>query len=195
MGSGMLRPTAPARVAIDAERAERIVDLVGERVYRDVVIPRTNVRGKMRLITRAEKSQIREDVRRELGGRGFPVDVSALSALGAGEEWHAELAVRTLQKAIRDPNDPSLELAPLEDWRDCDEGQLDALLTEYEDLEALLDPLGGTVELTEGELAALVDAAKKKAVNLLLSYGSRKLAALVTTLVARLESSATAPSS
>lgn len=176
-----LRPTHAAPDDVES-RAQQLVDLVGARVHHDIVIPRTGIRAKLRLCSRSEISEARAEARRALEANGFPVDASAVTALGAGDEWTYELAIRVLAVAVRDPSNVGLALASLEDWRECDDSQIAALGKMYEDLEAELDPLGdNSAPLTEADHAAIVNAAKKKERAVLMSFGSRKLSAFLLT--------------
>lgn len=175
-----LRPTSSSSSGRSDPAAA--TELVGARVHVDVTIPRSGVRGRMRLISRAEKFAVEAETRGALEGAGFPVDASAFGALGAGDQWQYERAVRILAIAVRDPANEALALAPLDDWRGLDDDQIAALWQDYQDLEARLDPLGSElVALTDAEVAAFVAAAKKKDVAILMSYGSRKLASFIAT--------------
>jgi hypothetical protein len=178
-----LRPTiGDPRAASDDTDVEDLVDLVGARRHIDVVIPRTQITAKMRLCSRREISEARAEARRALQAEGFPVDASAVAALGAGEEWQYELAVRTLAVAIRNPKKTELALASLDDWRECDDDQIAALMKTYDDFAARIDPLGENAPgLTEPEVHALIAAAKKKDADTLMSFGSRKLASFILT--------------
>jgi hypothetical protein len=180
-----LRPASSSATAEERaeRRAEQIVSAVGARVHIEITIPRTDVVAKMRLCTRREISEARAEARQHMESNGFPVDASAFGALGATDEWTYELAVRMLQKAVRDPANVELELAPIDDWRECSDDQIAALGKVYEDLEQQLDPLGDRISLTEAEIAALLNASKKKAVDTLMAYGSRKLALFAITSV------------
>ena len=105
--------------------------------------------------------------------------------LGVYREWHEELATRTLAVAVREPADVSRPLAPLTEWEECDDEQIAALWKQYQDLEECLDPLGADhAVLTDADVAAMRDASKKKDVDLLMSFGSRRLAAFVTSTAA-----------
>lgn len=174
-----LRPSKPVR-ELDAEEVVA-VSLSGARVHVDVVVPRTSIKGRMRLVSRAEVSAIRAESRSYLIGSGFPVDAAGISAMGALDEWNAEMAVRHLAIAIRSADDEDEPLSTLEEWRDCDDDQIAAMWQEYRDLERRLDPLGNLATLTEAEGIAIRDASKKKDADLLTSYGSRKLAAFLIT--------------
>lgn len=195
MTAGRLRPTL-TNPRSPAERAEDLVtsSLLGTPVHVDIVVPRTTVKAKMRLATRAERFEAEAETRRVLQAAGFPVDATAVSALGAHDQWQYELGARILAVAVRDPGAPECPLAPLEEWRQCDDDQLDALWDRYEDLEAELDPLGTGPGLTKEERTALIAAAKKGDASLLMSYGSRKLALFAISSAEEPASSPTPPS-
>lgn len=175
-----LRPPPPP--ADTPARGALTAGLVGARVHVDVTVPRTSVRGRMRLLSRAENQAVDAEARVHLRSLGYPVDNPSL--LPTYAEWHNEIAARTLAIAVRDPADVSRELAPLTEWLECEDDQIAALWREYQDLEERLDPLRGEgVHVSEAEALAIREAAKKKDVVLLMSYGSQKLAHFATTSV------------
>lgn len=186
-----LRPTMHSSPA--ARASELVERTLAAPAFVDVVVPRTSVAGKMRLVTRAERFEATAEARKALEAAGFPVDVSAAAALGANEQWHNELGVRLLAIAVRDPANTDRALASLEEWRECDDDQLDAMWVRYQDLAAEFDPLGAGT-LTEADAAAIASAAKKKDAGLLMSYGSRKLALYAISSAAPPASSETSPS-
>ena len=150
---------------------ELVAAILGARVHVDIVVPRTSITGRMRLLSQAERSKIQSEARiavATLGAEGANVDLFS--------EFREEKVVRSIAIAIRDPADESRPLADLADWIECDEDQLAALWERYQDLSAALDPLGANVEITEIEVLEIEAAAKKKDLDLLTSYGSRKLA-------------------
>jgi hypothetical protein len=157
--------------------------VLGARVFVDVTIPRTALAGRMRLLSRGERRMVTAAARKELAAKGFPVDVNAVVALGATDEWNAEIAIRTLAIAVRDPKNAGHVLGTLEDWQELDDEQIGALWARYEDLRAELDPLADSATVTEADLGAIRDAAKKKELTLLMSYGSQKLARFAITTV------------
>lgn len=179
-----LKPSAPAKPAAPP-RSTLAVGVLTSRVHREITIPRTSVRGAMRLLSRSEVASVRAACR------------DALSALATGpalegfREWHEELAVRTLAVAVRDPDDNAEPLASLSDWQECDDEQIGAVWEWYQDLEAELDPLGADGGLTSADVDVMLAAAKKKGGALLMSFGSRKLAAFAITLAEQLSSSPT----
>lgn len=153
-------------------------EVLGARVFVEVTVPRTSVRGSMRLLTRAEARLIRVQARRfveaEIGVTG--------PAAEAMIELHEEIATRTVAIAVRDPANRDIELADLSSWEACDDDQISQLFERYQDLEAELDPIG-TSSVTEEEVLAIREAAKKKDEILLRSYGSRRLARFAITSV------------
>lgn len=185
----------PASPSTSEERAEELVERVlGRPAYIDIVVPRTTVRAKMRLPKRSERFQANADARRALADGGFPIDASAAAALGAGEQWHYELGARLLAVCVRDPQDPDGQpLATLEEWRECDDDQLDALWERFQDLEAELNPMdAGT--LSPADAIAIEAAAKKKDAGSLMSFGSRRLALFAITSTSQPASSTTSES-
>lgn len=178
---GRLTPTMPSPLRTAEDRADELVaQTLGASPHIDIVIPRTQVAGKMRLPKRSERFEATSAARQALKEAGFPIDATAATALGAQEQWHYELGVRLLAVAVRDPNDVSRPLASVEEWRECDDDQLDATWERFEDLQAQLDPMeAGT--LSQADAIAIAAASKKKDVVLLMSFGSRKLALFATT--------------
>jgi hypothetical protein len=151
------------------------------RVHIDVTIPRTTIKARMRLVSRAEALAIKSTVFRRFKD-AFDTQVTSLTVA----DWNLEIAVRHLAVAVRDPADETRPLAMIDHWLECDDEQIAALWEQYQDLRDQLDPLGGdAAPLTEQELGELEAAAKKKDVAVLTSFGSRKLARYVTTLAAR----------
>lgn len=177
-----LRPTTPSlpQGTSSEAAADDVADGLGARVHIDVTIPRTSIRGRMRLLGRAETFAVTAEARQALAAGGFPVDATAATALGANENWQYELIARTLAIAVRNPRDEARALASVDDWRDCDDDQLAALYQEYKDHATRIDPLGaGAAQLTEEQVVFLRAAAKKKDSDLLISFGSRRLASFI----------------
>lgn len=160
--------------------AAQAVDFLGARRYRDIIIPRSNIAGKMRLVSRAEEFAVDADTRKFLSLNSFPVDGAAHSSLGAPLAWNFERIVRILHKAIREPANVGRELASLDDYRDLDDDQLDALWAMYEDWRAEIDPVGAG-SITEDEFAKMLELAKKKDAAGLMRFGSSKLARFAIT--------------
>jgi hypothetical protein len=179
-------PRAPAPPATDGPGgASSLVEAVLSGVmYREVTVPRTEVAGKMRLLRRSEETEVRMAVRRELAER-FGLQDGGPGILEAYAEWREAWRLHFLARAIRDPRDPERPLATVDEWATCDDVQLLALWSLYQDLEAELDPFGPTAPpLTEEEAGAIRAAAKKGDLDLLTSFGSRRLALFTRSSVA-----------
>lgn len=176
----------PAGGEDDDEGGERMVDAVLAGVqWRDVTVPRTKYRGKMRILKRTEESAVRVEVRRELA-ETHGITSDRPNVLETFPEWNEERVLRVLAIAIRHPRNPARPLATIDEWSECDDLQLGALWQAYKDFEAELDPLGANGPgLTPGELEELKAAAGKGDVDLLMSYGSRKLALFISSSVAQ----------
>lgn len=159
------------------------VELLGARVHIDVTIPRTTVRGRMRLCTRSERSAIHAETRAHFVSIGAPVTAASLVEPDVMSEHLAERAVRHLAVAVRDPKDEAKSLHDLAWWRDLDDDQIGALWVTYNDHAAKLDPIGQNTELTVEEVGQLRAAAGKGDVDSLMSFGSHKLAIFATTSV------------
>lgn len=191
-----LRPStgASSREPVDADSVASVA-LTGARPFLDIVIPRTAIKARLRLCSRREEFQAKAEARAAMLEAGYPVDGNAIGALGAAEQWLAEVMVRMLAIAVREPgtspNPPAL--ATLEDWQDCDDQQLIALWTMYQDHEHRHDPIGAD-RLTDEELAAIVAASKKKDADSLMAFGSRRLALYAITTASPPASSAIPPS-
>lgn len=167
---GSAAPVTPSEADIRAA-------MLGARTFVEVTIPRTNIRARMRICSRKEELEAKAAARHAMAEAGFPIDHQALTALGAHEQWLGEVMVQIIAVAVRDP-DPKQDraLATLDDWRECDDMQLVELWNAYQDLLQQLDPVGAKVVLSTEDLASLTAAAKKKDADLLMLFGSRKLA-------------------
>lgn len=156
------------------------------RVHVPVEIPRTAVKGQMRLVGRSEALQIVSEARELFKSKKLPTEPATLAAAGLLSEWNAEVAVRHLAIAVRRPDDASRPLESLDEWRECDDEQISALWEQYKDLQDRIDPLA-KLDLGDADRAAIEAAAKKKPaeVDLLTSYGSRRLALYVISTVAQ----------
>lgn len=193
-----LRPTSPSSTRAEhlADQADATVRLVGSRPFIDITIPRTNIKARLRLCSRREEFQAKAEARRAMIEAGYPVDANAVGALGAGEQWIAEVMVRMIAVAVREAGtDPDPRaLASLDDWQDCDDQQLLALWTIYQDHEQRHDPVGADA-LTDEEIDQLVAASKKKDADTLMAFGSRRLALFAITTASRPATSETPRSS
>lgn len=154
-------------------------DVLGAREFVDVVVPRTSIAGRMRLLSRRENNEARLATLHALAAMG--IDSKTSSSIYV-DEWNAEFNARILSTAVREPKDIDKPLADIEDWRQCDDDQITALFVQYNDLAYKIDPLANPSELAKDEIDAMSSAAKKKLADILLSYGSRKLALFAITL-------------
>lgn len=171
-----LRPTMGRKPADPVAAGELVASVMGARVHIDVTVPRTTVAGRMRVLTRAESKQVRAESRRECQRLGVGDE-----GLEYARDFLEEVGTRSVALAVRQPGNEALALAPLEEWQECDEDQIASLWQTYKDLEESLDPIG--VGCSDAEFILIQDAAKKKAVTILRSFGSRKLAAYLSTSV------------
>lgn len=185
-----LRPTMPAAALAPRAtfgespvRAGALASAVlGARVYVDIVVPRTSVAAKLRVLGSAETAAATTEARLAMTDDGFPTTMAAHGELGGSDRWNFEMVTRQLAIAVRDAASPDRPLAGVDEWQSCDEDQLAALWTRLQDLEAELNPLGDSApELTDADIAAITDAAKKKALTALVSFGSLKLARFAIT--------------
>lgn len=110
--------------------------------------------------------------------------------------FDASLAVRTLARAVRDPDDPTHKtpFGTLEQWRELDEDIITAAWTVYADTRYRLNPLDN-IEITDQDLAGITLALQKKSAMLLRSYGVAKLSRYLLTTASQPASSTTSPSS
>lgn len=186
--TGLLRPQGsapPSHAARDTReaRAALAAGVLDARAFVEMAVPRTRgpVRGRMRLLTRSEVRQVRQESR--LGLAALGLDEAARSpAPEAFREWHEELVPRTVAVAMR-ALEGDAPLASLEEWQLCDDAQIETLWNRYRDLEQAVDPLA-LPTLTDADLDAIRDAAKKKDAVALISYGSSALLSYVITSVA-----------
>lgn len=181
--SGFARPAGAGPVEDPARRkAVHMVDavLLGRR-WRDVKVSGADVSGRMRLLTRGELSQVRDEIRASLANRG--ITASSPGVLEGFVEWREEHILRTLAVAVRDADDNPL--GSVDDWSMLTDVQLLELWDIYRDFEATLDPFGDQgPDLTEVEFRELLAAAKAGAIGQLMAYGSYKLARFATSTAA-----------
>jgi hypothetical protein len=180
-------------LVVETGAAEVVGRALSAIVHIDIVVPRTNIRGKLRLVSRRERLEIVAELRAFLTEKGFQVDSNASSQLLGSEAWNYELAARMFSVAVRDPEDPSVPLATIDEWRDCDDAQLDAMWDFYEAHNRTIDPLASG-ELSRKEVDDIVAAAKKGDASLLMFFGLRRLALFVITSVSPHASSPTSES-
>lgn len=179
MSTGRLRPTEPDAKAL----GDGLSDLRGARVHIDVTIPRTKIAGRMRLVDRDEALAIKSETRKLFARDGL-LDTEGRVVGVASDDWNAEIGVRHLAIAVRDPGDVEKPIASLAEWRECDDDQIAGLWNRYQDLREQIDPLGEAEEslrLSVEDLDVIREAVKKKAASVLMSFGSRKLAIYMLT--------------
>ena len=180
---GFARPVAEGAAPTPTQRkAVHMVDAVmlGRR-WRDVTIAGTDLRGRMRLLTRAETAKNRDDVRAALAARGLAA--GAPGVLEGFPEWREEMILRTVAVAVRDDQDEPL--GTIADWSELTDVQLSALWDAYQDFETELDPFGSEgAALTASDARAILEAAKAGAIGQLMAFGSYKLARFATSSVA-----------
>lgn len=167
-------PTATGAPIVVREHADLLSG--GGRAHAEITVPRTEIRGRMRIISRSELAEVKRETRKYFADAKMPCDPNTLAAAGYLEEWNLEIVARVLAIAIRDPKDESLQLATVEDWRDCDDDQLDQLYARYQDYREEIDPLGPSSKLSAEQCLAIADLAKKGEASLLMQFGSWKLA-------------------
>ena len=166
--------TAPRDMA---KAGEELADGLGSREFVDVFFPGTKIRGRMRLVDRAEAFSVKGEAldafrRAKIVGESGAVPAVAL------DDWNVEIAARHLAIAVRDPADVSKALKPLAAWRALDDDQIAGAWSDYQDLRDRLDPLGDDApRLSESEFAVMREAVKKKESAILMSFGLRKLTA------------------
>lgn len=176
MTTGRLKPTEPADAA---KIGAGLADLLGARLHVDVTIPRTTIAGAMRLVDRTESLAIKAATRKVFQAAGLITEAGNVVET-AVDDWNAEIGVRHLALAVRDPSNHAKPLDSLDEWRQCDDDQIAGLWNRYQDLREELDPLGAnedTLKLSAADLEMMRAASKKKEHGLLMSFGSRKLAA------------------
>lgn len=181
---GRFAPITPAAAERVAESALAGASL---RVHVDVEIPGTGIKGRMRILTRAESLLVKADALALFKERGM-INRDGSIAAAAIDDWKSELAVRHLAVAVRladaEIDEP---LAPVEDWRDeLSDEQISGPWDRYQDLLAEIDPLGDeTIDrLTASDVERIREASKKKDVVLVRSFGLHKLALYAITTAA-----------
>lgn len=153
--------------------------VAGARAFIDVKVPRTNIVGKMRVLSRQERLTVRVEAREYLEKIGIkgPLEVTT--------EWHEEIATRTVAVAMRSPDNVDDTIATLQAWNTCDEGQIDYVWQAYKDLLDKLDPLDEESRISDEDYRAILAAAKKKDPTTLRSYGCSMLAGFAISTVER----------
>jgi hypothetical protein len=178
-----LRPKRPGAAGDDRKVVpELAAGVLKGREFRPVTVPRTEVKGDMRLVTAAEVKDIRYACRAMMAEMGIQGH-----GLTAYPEYLEEFNLRLVAASIRLPAARDQPLADIDAWRQCDPDQIATLFALYQAMEAELDPLGagaaGELGITEQELAEIEALAKRKDVGQLTSFGSPKLARALTSLV------------
>ena len=188
MTTGRLRSSSSTTARPASEPStNRLAGLLGGgREHVEVTIPRTTIKGLMRLLSRSERSEVHASARAFMLASLQTSDPNALLTPMSIAEWNAEVAIRTLAVAVRAPEDKLEALDSADTWRDAlDDDQVAALYDQYKDLADRLDPIGDdAAPLSEPELAQLDAAVKKKDAAILMSFGSRRLASYMLTLAA-----------
>lgn len=181
---------APEKSAAPAANRLRGDDgVLGAVVHEDVIIPRTNIRGKMRLLRRTEAFEAKASAIAAM--KGLP-EMTWRPGGVAYEDWNAAIAVRTLAIAVRNTADVTKPLDDVDAWGDLlDDEQIGALFDQYEDMRVRLDPLAHPIVLTQTEVDQFEAAVKKKDADLLRSFGLRKLSSFTASLADRLATSPT----
>src|SRR5579884_2521744 len=122
-----LKPTEPLSTAwpaatqtpalMPAER-EELAPILAARVHVDVALPRTENKGRMRLLSRREVTEALVTTRSMLRAVDLPVEPVELAAEGLGNEWNVELAAAYLSVAVRRPDNESIPLMSVAQWRE-----------------------------------------------------------------------------
>ena len=183
MTTGLLRPSNLPPLPPGLERGTLVASVLECRTFVEVTIPRTNVCARLRLLTRTEAKEVRQASRHALHEMGL-ADAARSATPEMYREWHEELVPRSLAIAVRATH-ADIPLAPLEEWSECHDDQIETLWLRYCDLQAQYDPL--SAPLSEADRLAIRGAAKKKEMDLLVSYGCSKLASFAITSVAEPE--------
>lgn len=133
----------------------------------DVTLP---VLGRVRIQLPGARrwQEIEADCRRELARLEVPSD-----GIQAATMWEAELAMRVLAEAVRDPDDHAVAFGTLEDWGGLDNDLISMAWHAFGDVRERLDPV--SLPLTSDEMFAIAGAVKKKDPVLLRSYGVARL--------------------
>lgn len=173
-------PAPPA-----APRLHMVEQVLGGRRFLAITVPHTTpaLQGRLRLLTRGEVAQVRDECRKALAAKG--ITAAAPGVLEGFPEWRDEMIVRTIAVAVRavDNDEP---LGSVADWSELNDVQILWCWETYQDHEATLDPFGGKgPELSEDDAREMLAAAKAADVGQLTSFGSYKLARFAITSVAR----------
>lgn len=172
-----IRPRAPAsEPAADrpATAEQRLTSaLSGARLHVEVTVPRTDVRAKLRRLSRREE----QEVSLELAAW----HAAATKERGPLPELRQEIgkheSVLILARAVRDHVAVDRPLGTVDEWGEADEAQLAGLMTAYYDVVARTEPWPG--ELTPAERAELAAAVQRRDRATLVALGAARLAAWI----------------
>jgi hypothetical protein len=141
------------------------------------------------LLPQKQGNQVESEVYIEL-------EALKLTAMGSRITFDGEQAVRTLARAVRDPDDPTHKtpFGTLEQWQSLDYDVVAAAWQCYADVRHRLHPLD-TLTLSEDDLRDIRAALEKKSAPLLRYYGVAKLSLYLLTTESQRASSTTSQSS
>lgn len=190
------------RLSADPKEARGLSKLAqacggGGQATKEDILPANKASGRdairfvWRILAGTSKQLVRARAVSRMESLGIPAELQGARDLETECEW------QIIAEAMRDPEDPGKPLAAdVDQARDLlNDDERAYLITSYLDFEETCDPT--PFQLGEGELDAMVHAAKKKpseAVDALINFGSRSLALCITTLVDQLASSQTGKS-
>ncbi|MFA9269829.1 MAG: hypothetical protein ACEQSX_03610 [Baekduiaceae bacterium] len=190
--AGPQQRQSPARAAVEraggslveARAVSRLEALrVGKRHYDDRVWPGLDAPMKIRVLTCSEIQECHAHAVVRFADLNLPID--ALTTVGLFED---ECLSQILFRACRDPEDPEQPLArDAADLRDNTTiDQRAQVYAWYRDLQTMVDP--DPNELTVEDTKAIIEAQKKRDENLLVGFGSRKLASFIASTAPQPES-------
>jgi hypothetical protein len=144
-------------------------------------------RARINLIGARRWQTFEAEVASEL--RRLEVDPTTARGILARE---AELAMRVLSEAVRDPDDPSLPFGSLEEWGRLDNDVVSAAWLAFGDVRDRLEP--APTPLGDDEAAAIAHAVGARNDEVLRTFGATKLAQWMTstTVTPRAEDDANA---
>lgn len=178
-GAAAAAPASPvathlARVVALGRRGEEVVLPVIGAVFME--LPGARVWQSIEAEVRAELRRLEAD----------PSDISSAA------QYEAELAMRVLSVAAREPSDHAVAIGSIEEWGQVDNDVLNAAWQAFGDVRERLDPVGSTP--TDDDLVAISAAVKKKDAMLLRTFGVVKLSHWLAT-TAELPSTSPIPTS
>ncbi len=144
--------------------------LSGARLLVDVVVPRTDVRAKLRRLSRREE----QEVSLELAAWHAAAEKERGPLPEPRQEVSKHESVLILARAVRDPARPELALGTVEEWGEADEAQLAGLMAAYYDVVARTEPSSA---LTLSERAELAAAVARRDRATLMALGAQRIAA------------------